>query len=974
MIQFLGWDKPAVDLVAEQLLTGLQNPATADAFRRATVVVPTAESGRRLRERIAELAGRPVLIPRLILPGQLLPAGETVSDLELTALWLQALGQENAVERWPHLFHKPLDGRDYDELLTETKYGLLLSDVQDLKRLQNQLHVAALTPADVRQCLAEHAEQYADVLDVEMARWNEVEDLFSVVDAALMEAGFPTRQQEWQHICAAAETPVSRPSLLILACLPQLSQLNRLYLARLMQNGKADVRIWVHAPAGLQQRFDAFGCPVAYGDDSWCTCPLEIADSCIHVAADAPSMAALTLEIAQQIPNRELALASADARFTPALSEHFARHGWNVFVPGNRVMLSTPLGNILRQLHEAVTSVTEGVFPLCSVLRNRALQQCFEMSGRASEEFCSLLDTVEQKYMPDSPAMLQKWLRRLAEDNAACRDYADAVISLVLRMREASRLPECLRQLAAWLVRLDDTAAGQMSAQLELVAAYAEKPGSILGNPMVAMSALQHTVSSMAMADEPRDNTHMELQGWLELPYAPGSQLILTGLHEKCVPEAAAVDAYLPESLREYLGMDCTARRVARDSYLFSSLVQSHPDAAHVILARVAPDDTPVSPSRLLIRFAEGQEAALAARVNHIFAHPESTRRQPEYSRGKWYMGGNETACRALAEERVEHIAPGRPNPWADGGKSFSPSSIGAFLKNPLAFWLKYVLRLDPGDAYVETKSSLDALDYGKILHKVLEDTVREIPRLEAKLTVRRIEDCALYHLNQTVGQDISLSVRIQKEMAEAKLRQFATLHLEDLRAGWCTNPETGLESWQEWKLDNQWPFGMKIDRIDTNEETGALRVIDYKTGRKSPQDAHLEVLSEKSQALLEQYLPGFRPLLRDDKLYRWADVQLPLYRRCIQEQNPGKEVQCGYYLLPKGNRTVERRLWNMDAAEQESALEWCREAIRLIMAGQCLLSASDLGFNSFDDFGSLDVEKNLRCMLNLSSPPVNLI
>lgn len=968
MIQFLGWDKPAVDLVAEQLLAGLRNPASADAFRRATVVVPTAESGRRLRERIAELAGRPVLIPRLILPGQLMPVGEVVSDLELTALWLQALGQENAVARWPHLFHKPLDERDYDELLPETKYGLLLSDVQDLKRLQNQLHVAALTPVDVRQCLAEHADQYADVLDVEIARWKEVEDVFSVVDAALMEAGFSTKQQEWQQICAAADTPVSRPSLLILACLPQLSQLNRLYLERLMQNGRTELRIWVHAPASLHMRFDIYGCPLAYGDEAWTTSPLDIPDSCIHVTADAPSMAALTIGMAQQIPNRELTLAAADARFVPALSEHFARHGWNVFVPGSRVMLSTPLGHIMRQIHEAATSVTEGVFPLCSVLRNSALLQCFKLSGREAEGFCAMLDTIEQKHMPDSPAMLQKWIHRLAGDAAACRDYADAVIALVLRMRDVTRLPECLRHLAAWLARLDDAAAAQISAQLELVATYAEKPGSILANPMVAMSVLQQAVSSIALADAPRDNTHVELLGWLELPYAPGSHLILTGLHEKCVPEAAAVDAYLPESLREYLGMDCTSKRVARDSYLFSSLVQSHQNAVQVILARVAPDDTPVSPSRLLIRFAEGQEAALAARVNHIFAHPESTHQQPEYSRGKWYMGGNETVCRALAEERVEHIAPGRVNPWAAGEKSFSPSSIGAFLKNPLAFWLKYVLRLDPGDAYVEAKSSLDALDYGKILHKVLEETVREIPRLESNLSVRRIEDCALYHLNKIVGQDISLSVRIQKEMAEAKLRQFATLHLEDLRAGWCTNLETGLESWQEWKLDNQWLFGMKIDRIDINESTGNLRVIDYKTGRKSPQDAHLEVLNEKSQALLAQYLPGFRPLLRDDKLYRWADVQLPLYRRCIQEQNSGKEVQCGYYLLPKGNRTVERRLWNMDDAEQESALDWCREAILMIMAGKCLLSASDLGFDTFDDFGSLDVEKNLRCMLNLST------
>lgn len=49
-LHFLGWDKPAIELVAEKLLEGLSNPQTAAQYRRATVVVPTAESGRRLRE------------------------------------------------------------------------------------------------------------------------------------------------------------------------------------------------------------------------------------------------------------------------------------------------------------------------------------------------------------------------------------------------------------------------------------------------------------------------------------------------------------------------------------------------------------------------------------------------------------------------------------------------------------------------------------------------------------------------------------------------------------------------------------------------------------------------------------------------------------------------------------------------------------------------------------------------------------
>ena len=48
---FIGWHRPAIELVAEKLLT--LNEHEPHRFRRATVVVPTSGSGRRLREYMA---------------------------------------------------------------------------------------------------------------------------------------------------------------------------------------------------------------------------------------------------------------------------------------------------------------------------------------------------------------------------------------------------------------------------------------------------------------------------------------------------------------------------------------------------------------------------------------------------------------------------------------------------------------------------------------------------------------------------------------------------------------------------------------------------------------------------------------------------------------------------------------------------------------------------------------------------------
>ena len=95
---FLGWDRPAIELVAEKLLEGLSNPQTAAQYRRATVVVPTEGSGRRLREYMAEKAGKALLMPSITLAGHLIPDEYpgAATEMETLTAWLQVLSAEGA--------------------------------------------------------------------------------------------------------------------------------------------------------------------------------------------------------------------------------------------------------------------------------------------------------------------------------------------------------------------------------------------------------------------------------------------------------------------------------------------------------------------------------------------------------------------------------------------------------------------------------------------------------------------------------------------------------------------------------------------------------------------------------------------------------------------------------------------------------------------------------------------------------------
>ena len=92
----------------------------------------------------------------------------------------------------------------------------------------------------------------------------------------------------------------------------------------------------------------------------------------------------------------------------------------------------------------------------------------------------------------------------------------------------------------------------------------------------------------------------IELLGWLELPLDDAPALIVTSFHERFVPQSVTSDLFLPNALREKLGIDDNARRYARDAYALSTLIQSR-EHVRLIVARRNVDGDPELPSRLLL-------------------------------------------------------------------------------------------------------------------------------------------------------------------------------------------------------------------------------------------------------------------------------------------------------------------------------------------------------------------------------------
>src|SRR5690606_26240689 len=116
------------------------------------------------------------------------------------------------------------------------------------------------------------------------------------------------------------------------------------------------------------------------------------------------------------------------------------------------------------------------------------------------------------------------------------------------------------------------------------------------------------------------DRDAVELLGWLELRLDDAPVAVITGFNEPFLPESVNAHPFLPNSLRERLGLVGNSRRFARDAYELTALVHSR-ERLRVIAGRRSATGDPLRPSRLAFA-VEGE--TLARRVEQFYAPGEA--------------------------------------------------------------------------------------------------------------------------------------------------------------------------------------------------------------------------------------------------------------------------------------------------------------------------------------------------------------
>ncbi|MEZ6068488.1 MAG: PD-(D/E)XK nuclease family protein [Planctomycetaceae bacterium] len=412
----------------------------------------------------------------------------------------------------------------------------------------------------------------------------------------------------------------------------------------------------------------------------------------------------------------------------------------------------------------------------------------------------------------------------------------------------------------------------------------------VLASTVHAADALRLLLDAVATDFiPPRDNpASIDILGWLELPLHDARAVIVTSFNEGIVPSSLNADLFLPNSLRQRLGVLDNHRRYARDAYALTVLRHSRRRLEIILGKRNAAKD-PLKPSRLL--FA-ASDAVIADRIREFYgkSHGADASRPPL-----------PTVLATELKEAAFTIP--RPRPDVAIPKEISVTSFKAYLACPYRYYLTHVLRLRESG---EGSGELDALQFGNLVHDSLAAFgsstwagSRDVDLIRAFL------DEQLDKLvRQRFGKRPNATVKVQIEQARRRLRAFAPQQVHLAIEGWEIRHVEfpGENASVAFPLldGREVLLSGRIDRIDFHPEHG-WRLLDYKTSKEGqkPDKTHRTGLGKGAP--------------KDAK--EWIDLQLPLYRHIASGLGIEGEYSLGYFNLPEKLEETGLRLadWTED-------------------------------------------------------------
>lgn len=919
--EFLGWERPFLTQAVEWLLE------RRDELPCMRVVVPTAESGRRLREAMAERAGA-VLSPGIATPGSFLKIENQVASVAPD--WAELVA-------WVEVLEKVPDWSAYDALFPEAPQadgewagGLAREMLQLRRNLQENAHTLASAAQSLRAT-------------VEGGRWEALGRLEAMVEKLLESWGYQSRSRV---LAAGLKIPVGLCHIVLAGVVEMPPLVERALLDWEKESNTPPgqrLTVLIGAPEHEAAGFSTSGRPLA----AWCDREMpwpEGPQGSVRVAADPRQQAqeALALIGRENSASDAVALGAADVETGAELARALTRGGWPAFHPA-AVTVQTGLARWFNVWSEWLADATLSV--MADLL---TLPETGVLVGGRREQKAECLAHLRARWMLLHTEDLQRRMGgsrfRNEQGKLSAVEVLDAAMMLE-KCRERLLGPGFVVEVTGLLELLGSTgsASADMAASLgEWIAQASPVIRRVRRGPRFWIDLMLDDVP--VSAPLPPEGRVIDVQGWLELFYEPGRHLVLCGMNEGSVPGRSGGEPWLSETAREKLGLITDAMRVARDAYLFKAMVAARHAGGRVdvLCGKTGGGGETLMPSRLLLA---AERAALPLRVRTLFREIE-----PPEAGLRWHADWQWQARRL------------------DPPKRISVTSIKDYLACPLRYYLKHVLAMQiPEPSRIEW----NARDFGSVAHEVLErwgkdEEAREYKSSDplSKWLAAELERV----LSEWFGKRVPMSVRIQAGSLRQRLAWLARVQAEERVAGWqVVDVERKVEI-----AVGEAMIVAQIDRIDRHCESGELRVIDYKTGKvDAVAKAHRSriIATSVMPAHLGMDCPAVYEGVENGKpvSYRWINLQLPLYASALVRRDEKLPQPC-YFTLGATMGEVAVHRWADFSPEDLRAAEACADWVVANIANRVFSPPAEKVL--YDDYRVLTAGRTLQEALAFSIMP----
>lgn len=355
----------------------------------------------------------------------------------------------------------------------------------------------------------------------------------------------------------------------------------------------------------------------------------------------------------------------------------------------------------------------------------------------------------------------------------------------------------------------------------------------------------------------------LQVMGVLESRVLDFENVIVLSVNEGKFPAGKSSNSFIPYDVKRELGLPTFKEKDAIYTYHFYHLLQRAKNV--YLLYNTESEGLDGGEKSRFITQLEVEKQPLHDLTNQIY--------QAEVPK---------QAYRPIVIPKSESVM-ARLRELAETG--FSPSSLTAYIRNPLTFYFQRILRISETDE-VEENIALNTL--GTIIHGALETLYTPFIGLlltadDIKLAMKGIDDAVLtqFKLVYREGEIKKGKNLLAFEVAKRHVLNFMKMELNEFeRDSQLTIQILALEKRFERKLEHpDLPFpvliGGSVDRIEFRN--GKVRIVDYKTGKV-----------EQKNIKLSQW-QGLTTEIKNDKI-----IQVLAYAFMYEPESQGRDIEVG--------------------------------------------------------------------------------